>query len=409
MVIATRLLRIVFVGAMLCVCFGCAVQPEVHELDVEIMDDLRIENLVLTKRVFLERGKEKSGFYTKEDTVDVIATSKFGKGHDIANLDCIIAGLHDGLEGSSIFSPSEFWKTVGNDKEMLKLAEIFDERYSPALQRLAVDYMVIAYHQRIDLESFFMEAYVAGGVRDLDREVAAALIVDMQSKRVIDAFEVEAYHHKVVGHTLVIIPLARFEYPEEDPCKVAGRRAAEAIARSLTATRAPRIAVVAAKTNPYSALSDPTPDVTEKTESAGPSTLEVLPRHHEIAGLTLHEQNLVKAEQGDAEAQLQLYWSSKEPRRLTWLCRSADHGLAEASYRIGRLYQHGQEGLPRDNARAYLWYRLASIGGHSQAKIELQDMLPEMSAEQIDEAGRLFHEWKPGQCESVIIGDIPSK
>ena len=150
-------------------------------------------------------------------------------------------------------------------------------------------------------------------------------------------------------------------------------------------------------------------DPEDYTSSADPSFVRLQPRYHEIADLPPHEQILVKAEQGDAEAQLQLYWSSKEPRRLTWLRRSADHGLAEASYRIGRLYQHGQEGLPRDNARAYLWYRLASIGGHSQAKIELQDMLPEMSAEQMDEAGRLFHEWKPGQCESVIIGDIPSK
>jgi hypothetical protein len=135
----------------------------------------------------------------------------------------------------------------------------------------------------------------------------------------------------------------------------------------------------------------------------------VLPRYAEIASLPQHEQLLFKAEQGDAEAQLQLYWSSKEPTRLIWLCRSADHGLAEASHRIGRLYQHGQEGLPRDNARAYLWYRLASIGGHSQAKIELEDLQLDMSPEQGEEGERLFSEWKPGQCELEFAPDNSSK
>jgi hypothetical protein len=135
----------------------------------------------------------------------------------------------------------------------------------------------------------------------------------------------------------------------------------------------------------------------------------ISPRYAEIAGLPQHEQLLVKAEQGDAEAQLQLYGSSKEPKRLAWLCRSADHGLAEASYRIGRLYQHGQEGLPRDNARAYLWYRLASIDGHAQAKIELEDMQLDMSPEQREEGERLFSEWKPGQCELENVPDDPGK
>jgi len=135
----------------------------------------------------------------------------------------------------------------------------------------------------------------------------------------------------------------------------------------------------------------------------------VSPRYAGIAGLPPHEQLLFKAEQGDAEAQLQLYWSSKEPTRLIWLCRSADNGVAEASYRIGRLYQHGQEGLPRDNARAYLWYRLASIGGHAQAKIELEDMQLDMSPEQREEGERLFSEWKPGQCELELAPDNPSK
>ena len=135
----------------------------------------------------------------------------------------------------------------------------------------------------------------------------------------------------------------------------------------------------------------------------------VSPRYAEIAGLPPHEQLIFKAEQGDAEAQLQLYWSSEEPTRHAWLCRSADNGLAEASYRIGRLYQHGQEGLPRDNARAYLWYRLASIGGYSQAKTELEDMQRDMSPEQREEGERLFSEWKPGQCELELVPDNPSE
>ena len=47
--------------------------------------------------------------------------------------------------------------------------------------------------------------------------------------------------------------------------------------------------------------------------------------------------------------------------------------------------------------------------GHIQAKIALEDMLSEMSAEQIDKGRRLFREWRPGQCELAVIPDIPSK
>jgi len=223
----------------------------------------------------------------------------------------------------------------------------------------------------MDVESFFAEMYIEGGFRDLDREIATAVTIDIKDRRVVDAIELEAYRHLVVAHVLVVIPMARMNWPKGNPCQMAGRHAGEAIASSLSTTKAPRIAVVAAKTNPYSALSAPASEVTAAAESASTSTIRVLPRYHDISDLPPQEQIVVKAEQGDAEAQMQLYWSSEEPSRLTWLCRSADRGLAEAAYRIGHLYHHGQEGLPRDNARAYLWYRLASIGGHSQAKIEL--------------------------------------
>jgi len=85
MIVAVRLLLIAFLAflaLMLCGCFVGPLKPEVHRLDAAESDDARLDRVILTKRVVLERGKRKGGFYSGEKTVDVTATSAFGLEHE---------------------------------------------------------------------------------------------------------------------------------------------------------------------------------------------------------------------------------------------------------------------------------------------------------------------------------------
>ena len=141
----------------------------------------------------------------------------------------------------------------------MHLAALLDAQQAPAVETLELDFLVLAYHQRIDLESFFMEAIVEGGYSNIDLEVAAAVTVDMQNRRMIDAIQVEARHEKYLGHAVVVIPLVGSVHPDEDPCLIAGRHAAAAIPRPPAGDRPLRIAVVASQTNPYVILSAPDP------------------------------------------------------------------------------------------------------------------------------------------------------
>jgi len=60
MIVAVRLLLIAFLAflaLMLCGCFVGPLKPEVHRLDAAESDDARLDRVILTKRVVLERGK----------------------------------------------------------------------------------------------------------------------------------------------------------------------------------------------------------------------------------------------------------------------------------------------------------------------------------------------------------------
>jgi len=131
-------------------------------------------------------------------------------------------------------------------------------------------------------------------------------------------------------------------------------------------------------------------------------------RYGEIAGLP-YEQLLTKAEMGDAEAQLQLYWLPNEPERLTWLCRAADQGHPDAQYRLGLLHRYGNEGVRQDTVRAYMWYRLAASKGHHSALADAQVPLETLTAGQAMEAEILLQKWEPGQCALEVVPDNPSK
>jgi len=320
-----------------------------------------MNNIVLARQVVLESGKKKKSILLSEKTVDVTATSNFGKEHDIANFDCIVAGLRVVRQDPIIIPPSMFWETVGRDKDTLNLTSLFDEPYSRVVKILDLDYMVIAYHQLFDDESVFMEHYAAGLIGDKNRDNAAAVTIDMKNKRVIDAIDVDAENVILVGHTVVIIPFAIIRYPEENPCQLAGRRAAEAISRSLTTNKKPRVVVVAAQMNPYYVLSVPT--------------------HVSFKTFELNKE--IKA-----------------------YCPNADSGQADAQKHIGDLHYLGTHGIKRDLILAYVWYSLAATGGNTEATRQLYSLIDELSPDQSDEAVRLLLDWEPGQCERDLNNAI---
>lgn len=101
---------------------------------------------------------------------------------------------------------------------------------------------------------------------------------------------------------------------------------------------------------------------------------------------------------GDAEAQLQMYWRIPTPDRFEWLCRSADQGHLDARYRIGILYEHGSEALPSDYVRAYQWYMMAAEVGAYWAGRAAERIKEKLTPEQMAQAERLISEWRPGQC-----------
>ncbi|NNJ93565.1 MAG: hypothetical protein HKP57_02360 [Halobacteria archaeon] len=258
MIGTSHLILITCIGYMLCGCTNKA-PLTIHDLDHEQSDASRINNLILTKRVVLERGIEKVERYTSVTSKDVTATSRFGRENEIANVECIVTGMREVIEDPAIISTDVFWKSVGNTIDTMSLGLLLEDRYMQIINALGIDYLVISYHQQIDVESSFVEGIAEGFYGDTDREVASTVTLDMNNKRVIDAFEVNAMHDLGVGHAVFIIPLVFSIKPGEDLCHLAGRQAAEAIPSPLNEMPKPVIAVVAAKINPYVVLSAPEP------------------------------------------------------------------------------------------------------------------------------------------------------
>ena len=130
-----------------------------------------------------------------------------------------------------------------------------------------------------------------------------------------------------------------------------------------------------------------------ETEPTVEPTIEALQRRTEIQA---------RAEQGDAEAQYELYLSGSVEEEWKWLCRSAHGGHALAQVATGLIYSWGMDGKVTDPVLAYLWYSLAAINGHRSINSERDALAKTMTPTQIAEAERLAAEWKPdpASCEA---------
>ncbi len=81
----------------------------------------------------------------------------------------------------------------------------------------------------------------------------------------------------------------------------------------------------------------------------------------------LMQKLLPRAEQGDAEAQLNLAlrYGRRDTRKMwLWMCRAANQGYLDAQTQLGVLYRHGNtRRIPRDTGLAYMWFSLAASKG----------------------------------------------
>jgi len=87
-------------------------------------------------------------------------------------------------------------------------------------------------------------------------------------------------------------------------------------------------------------------------------------------------------------------------RRIGWLLQlmydlvKAEQGDADAQFRLGGEYNTGQ-GMPKDDVLAHMWMNLAAAKGVQEA-VKARDLLEErMTPAQLAEAQGLAREWRP--------------
>jgi hypothetical protein len=79
---------------------------------------------------------------------------------------------------------------------------------------------------------------------------------------------------------------------------------------------------------------------------------------------------------------------------VKWYRLAADRGYAIAQVSLGNMYGKGA-GVPKNDAEAYFWWNLAAAQGIEQAKNNRDIIEKEMTREQIGEAQRRSAAWKP--------------
>ena len=95
----------------------------------------------------------------------------------------------------------------------------------------------------------------------------------------------------------------------------------------------------------------------------------------------LFKENIVKAKQGDADAQLNLgvmYANGKgvlkdDKQATKWYQKAADQGNASAQYNLGVRYENGK-GVLKDDKQAVKWYQKAADQGNASAQYNLGAM-----------------------------------
>jgi len=91
------------------------------------------------------------------------------------------------------------------------------------------------------------------------------------------------------------------------------------------------------------------------------------------------------------------------PAAASWYRRAAEGGNADAQRNLGTLYQHGL-GVPEDKVRAYAWYHAAVLSGHPRARVYIESMTNQLTANQIMKAKRIARTLVPEPADPKASG-----
>jgi TPR repeat protein len=121
----------------------------------------------------------------------------------------------------------------------------------------------------------------------------------------------------------------------------------------------------------------------------------------------LRERLLERATKGDPEAQFELGKNYEAGRiglprdfalAARWYREAANQGDAYAAASLGILLNFGK-GIPRDYVQAYVWYERAAsrmTGGNRDSIVEMRDnVAAKLTTAQLEEARRLVKAWTP--------------
>lgn len=150
---------------------------------------------------------------------------------------------------------------------------------------------------------------------------------------------------------------------------------------------------------------------------------EVLHEQTEAQAERTHLHKL--AEHGNAEAQYRLGLSYccglgkgyNNEKAFNWFCQSAKRGHSQSMFEVGQMYAHHQRQRgwywstyrefpakgyypKRDTLKAYVWYTLADkqAGGHTQAMLQRGEIEKELTMDSLAAANRLIESWKEIPC-----------
>jgi len=243
---------------LICLCLipitGCMTQANPGTWNLEIQDGAPppLPNLSLVRSVVPEAGtKSRKGVFS-DDTVTVVSESRFGDPNEDADLNCVNIGLKEALPGIDIVPTTKFWEQVATPDDVIELYELFDAPQVDRLSASRADVIVIAYHTKIDLETWLAtDIFFSTIYQKTDKETAAIIVIDLDRKAIIHGSKISFEDDSSFGY-IFYVPVGGFTRDPPDICNTVGRQAGAAIAEAMPG-RAVRALVVVAGEDPYEA------------------------------------------------------------------------------------------------------------------------------------------------------------
>lgn len=108
------------------------------------------------------------------------------------------------------------------------------------------------------------------------------------------------------------------------------------------------------------------------------------------------------ANAGDAQAQFELgeYYYTQTPKNLDkaldWFQKASLQGQADAQYRLGAMFFHG-EGVKANNVQAYILLKMAAVNGAEDALDMADEVTEQMPRDELEHAtqvlGQIFRKY----------------